>query len=93
LSFIAKVKATVEKYRMLQEGDEVIVGVSGGLDSVVLLHVLMALRDDYDLSFVVAHMDHGIRGEESRRDADFVRDLARGLGLRFETAVTDVPAR
>jgi tRNA(Ile)-lysidine synthase len=92
LSFIGKVKATVEKHRMLQEGDEVIVGVSGGLDSVVLLHVLMALRDDYDLSFVVAHMDHGIRGEESRRDADFVRDLAQGLGLRFEIAVTDVTA-
>ncbi len=92
MNFIGKVRATVEKYRMLQEGDEVIVGVSGGVDSMVLLHVLMALQEEYDLSLVIAHLDHGIRGEESRRDADFVRDLAQGLGLRFETAVADVPA-
>ncbi len=77
---------------MLEEGDTVIVGVSGGVDSVVLLHVLMAIRDEYDLSLIVAHVDHGIRGEESRREADFVRDLAQGLDLRFETVVTDVPA-
>ncbi len=92
MNFIGKIKETVEKYRMLQEGDTVIVGVSGGVDSVVLLHVLMALRDEYDLSLVVVHMDHGIRGEESRREAGFVRDLARGMGLPFETAVADVPA-
>ena len=76
---------------MIQRGDTVIVGVSGGIDSVALLHVLMALRDEYDLSLVVAHLDHGIRGEESRREAQFVRDLAQGLNLPFETAVADVP--
>jgi tRNA(Ile)-lysidine synthase len=92
LNLIGKVKATVEKYRMLQEGDRVIVGVSGGVDSVVLLHVLMALRDEFGLSLIVAHLDHGIRGEESRREADFVRDLAKGMGLLFEKAVANVPA-
>ena len=92
MDFIDKVKATVEKYRMLQDGDRVIMGVSGGVDSVVLLHVLMALRDKYDLSLIIAHLDHSIRGKESRRDADFVRDLAKGLGLHFETAAADVPA-
>jgi tRNA(Ile)-lysidine synthase len=92
LDCIGKVRATVEKYRMLQEGDRVIVGVSGGVDSVVLLHVLMILRDEYDLSLVVAHLDHGIRGEESRREGDFVRDLARGMSLPFEAAEADVPA-
>ena len=92
MNFIGKIKATVEKYRMLEEGEKVIVGVSGGVDSVVLLHVLMALRDEYDLSLVVAHLDHGIRGEESRREAGFVRDLTQALGLPLETAVADVPA-
>ena len=92
MDLIGKVKATVERYRMLQKGDRVIVGVSGGVDSVVLLHILMALRDEYDLSLVIAHLDHGIRGEESRREADFVRDLAQGLDLPFETTVADVPA-
>jgi tRNA(Ile)-lysidine synthase len=92
LDFVGKVRATVERYRMIQKGDTVIVGVSGGVDSVALLNVLMALRDEYDLSIVVAHLDHGIRGEESRREARFVRDLAQGLDLPFETAVADVPA-
>ncbi len=92
MDFIGKVRRAVERYRMIQEGDTVIVGVSGGIDSVVLLHVLMTLRDEYDLSLVVAHLDHGVRGEESRRDAEFVRDLAHGLGLPLETAVADVPA-
>jgi tRNA(Ile)-lysidine synthase len=91
LDFIGKVRATVERYRMLRQGDTVIAGVSGGVDSVVLLHVLMVLRDEYDLTLIVAHVDHGIRGEESRREADFVRDVAQGLGLPFETAVADVP--
>jgi tRNA(Ile)-lysidine synthase len=92
LDFIGKVRATVERHRMIRKGDTVIVGVSGGVDSVALLRVLMALRDEYDLSIVVAHLDHGIRGEESRREAEFVRDLAQRLGLPFETAVADVPA-
>ena len=92
MNFIGKVRGTVERYRMIREGDTVIVGVSGGIDSVVLLHVLKALRDEYDLSLVVAHLDHGVRGQESRRDAEFVRNLAQGLGLPLETAVADVPA-
>ncbi len=91
MDFVGKVRATVEKYRMLQQGDRVMVGVSGGVDSVVLLHVLMLLRGEYDLSLVVAHLDHGIRGEESRLEADFVRSLAQGLDLPLETAAADVP--
>lgn len=92
MDFIGKVRATVQRFGMLQDGDRVIVGVSGGVDSVVLLHVLTVLRDDYDLSLVVTHLDHGIRGEESRREADFVRELAHGMGLPFETMLVDVPA-
>lgn len=54
--------------------------VSGGPDSVALLRVLVMLG----ARPVVLHVDHGLRGEESRRDADFVRGLCRGLGLEFE---------
>jgi tRNA(Ile)-lysidine synthase len=91
VDFIGKVRATVERFQMLQDGDRVIVGVSGGVDSAVLLHVLRLLRGDYDLSLAVAHVDHGIRGEESLREADFVRELAHGMGLPFETISVDVP--
>lgn len=92
MDFIGKVRATVQRFRMLQDGDRVIVGVSGGVDSVVLLHVLALLRDEYGISLIVAHLDHGIRGEESRREADFVRGLAQGMSLPFETMLVDVPA-
>lgn len=58
-----------------------VVAVSGGVDSTVLLH-LLANRKDLDL--IVAHFDHGIR-PESAKDAEFVKELARGYKLKFET--------
>lgn len=63
----------------------IVVAVSGGADSVSLLLALHDLRErgKINLDFVVAHFDHGIRGAESRADADFVRDLAERLGFEF----------
>lgn len=79
-----QVKKTIEKYRMLSRGDRVIVGVSGGMDSVALLSVLDKLRCVYRISLVVAHLNHRLRGEESRRDETFVRELALKLDLPCE---------
>ena len=62
-------------------GDRVLVAVSGGPDSVALLHLLVRLAPELGLDLGVAHFDHGLRGEDSRADADFVADLARRLGL------------
>jgi tRNA(Ile)-lysidine synthase len=62
-------------------GDRVLVAVSGGPDSVALLHLLVRLAPELDLDLGVAHFDHGLRGEDSRGDAGFVTELARGLGL------------
>lgn len=62
-------------------GDRVLVAVSGGPDSVALLHLLVRLAPELGLDLGVAHFDHGLRGEDSRADADFVADLARGLRL------------
>lgn len=89
---ISKVRNTIEKYRLLEEGDRVVVAVSGGPDSVFLLHVLNELRKGLNLTLIVAHMDHGIRGVESKRDCRFVRDLAGQLGLPFESRSVDVLA-
>ena len=61
---------------MLQPGDRVIVGVSGGPDSVALLHVLHQLGKSYDLGLQVAHLNHGFRGREAKRDAQFVAHAA-----------------
>ena len=89
---ISKVGKTIEKYRMLEKGDRVVVAVSGGPDSVLLLHVLNELRSDFNLVLIVAHMDHGIRGVESKKEWMFVESLASQLGLPFESRSVDVPA-
>lgn len=66
---------------MLAPGDRVGVAVSGGADSVVLLHLLHALISTLALHLMVLHVNHGLRGWESDEDARFVRDLSRSLGL------------
>jgi tRNA(Ile)-lysidine synthase len=66
---------------LFRPGDRVLAAVSGGPDSVALLHLLVRLRPELGLDLGVAHYDHGLRAEDSRADAAFVNDLARGLGL------------
>jgi tRNA(Ile)-lysidine synthase len=75
------VQRTIARYRMLDPGDRVIVAVSGGADSVCLLHLLLVLRDPYALALHVAHLHHGLRGSEADRDEAFVRREAERLGL------------
>jgi len=64
-------------------GHHLLVAVSGGLDSVSMLHSLLGLQGWLDLELSVGHVDHGMRGEDSQADARFVGELARGLGLPF----------
>lgn len=71
---------------MISEGDCVIVAVSGGPDSVCLLHILHELKDELNIRLVVAHYDHGLRPAEDKSETAFVRSLAQSLGLPFETA-------
>jgi len=83
---------TIQKYSMLADGDHVVVGVSGGADSLCLLHLLHALKDRWHLRLTVAHLDHMLRGEESRKDAEFVRGIADGLGIPCVVEQRDVRA-
>ena len=89
---IPKVKRTIQKHAMLNKGDRIIVAVSGGVDSVVLLHLLKKLKDDYSVELIVAHLNHSIRKEEAKRDASFVQSLASSNNLQCELGVADVPA-
>ncbi|MDO8682764.1 MAG: tRNA lysidine(34) synthetase TilS [Armatimonadota bacterium] len=77
---------------MFTPGDKVIVAVSGGPDSVALLHALHALKDRLGISLHVAHLNHGIRGKEADKEAEFVRQLAADLGLESTVEKADVPA-
>jgi len=83
---------TITRYSMFQPHHRVGVAVSGGADSVCLLHVLRELAPRWNVRLTVLHLDHQLRGEESRQDAAFVRDLAASLGLPFELRETDVEA-
>jgi len=87
---LARVIQTIERHGMLTSGMRVGVAVSGGADSVCLLHVLLELAPRWDLTLSVLHLDHQLRGAESRRDAEFVRDLAARLGLPAIVQEADV---
>jgi tRNA(Ile)-lysidine synthase len=90
--FIRKAKETIDTHRMLNRGDRVVVGVSGGADSVALLHALLRLQEYYRVEINVAHVNHGLRGAESEREATFVEDMARNLNLPFRGGSFDVCA-
>ena len=79
---IEQVLKTIRQHEMLKAGDSVLAAVSGGPDSVFLLHALARLKNKLKLKKIAAcHLDHGLRGKESRDDAIFVRHLADGLGV------------
>jgi tRNA(Ile)-lysidine synthase len=79
-----QVKRTIDSYHLLEKGERLIVGVSGGMDSMVLLHMLNAYRQELDLSLIVAHVNHGLRPDESAREAELVQKESERLGLPFE---------
>jgi tRNA(Ile)-lysidine synthase len=77
---LQRVAKVITRYNMFTRGAHVGVAVSGGADSVCLLHLLTELSREWNLALTVLHLDHGLRGEESRADAAFVRELAASLG-------------
>lgn len=76
-----QVRQTIEQNRLLLGGEILVVGVSGGPDSLCLLHVLCRLLGAYDLTLHVAHLHHGLRGADADADAEFVRVLATDWSL------------
>jgi tRNA(Ile)-lysidine synthase len=78
---VSRARDTIERYRMVSPRDGVLAAVSGGPDSVCMLHILVALSGEMGFEVKVAHLDHQFRGEESRRDAEFVAQLADRFGL------------
>jgi len=79
-----QVKRTVDRYHLLEKGDRLIVGVSAGVDSMVLLRLLNTYRESFNLSLIVAHVNHGFRPEESEKEAELVQKESERLGLPFE---------
>lgn len=88
---VRQVKYFVEKHRLLSRSERVLVAVSGGPDSVALLRLLVDLRQELDLHLEVAHLQHGIRGEEAKEDARFTAELADKFSLPFHLKNVNLP--
>ena len=86
----AKAASYIRKYDLLRAGDRVVAGVSGGADSVCLLHVLVRLRKELGLTVWAVHVHHGLRGEEADRDAAFVEKLAAEWDVPCHVVYADV---
>ncbi len=77
---------------MIAKGDKIVLGVSGGADSVCLFHVLLQVAPVFDLSLFVVHVNHGIRGEEAEEDEAFVKKLCENAKVPFWTVKAHIPA-
>ncbi|WP_281725293.1 tRNA lysidine(34) synthetase TilS [Lachnoclostridium phocaeense] len=85
-----KIRDYVRAHGMLDKGDVVIAGISGGADSVCLLCVLLELRKEYDLSVRAVHVNHGIRGEAAAADQAYVEEMCREVKVPLDVVHVDV---
>src|SRR6266849_5944710 len=85
-----RVLKTISRYNMLPAGARVAVAVSGGADSVCLLHILREAAPRFGLTLSVAHFNHKLRGAASDEDECFVARMAAGAGLAFHRADADL---
>jgi len=88
---VSTVRHTIDRYGLLLPEETVVVGVSGGPDSLCLLHVLNRLGGEYRIELHVAHLNHRMRGSEADADAAFVARLAEEWGLPCTVEARDVP--
>lgn len=90
--FFEKVKKAINDHGLISEDDRLVVGVSGGADSVCLFHILRLFGSCCPLTMHVLHVHHSIRGSEADRDAEFVHSLCENYEVPFTLVRYDVPA-
>jgi tRNA(Ile)-lysidine synthase len=89
---LSKAADYIKSHKLIEDGDRILLGVSGGADSVCLLNMLSTLYRDTDVTFFVVHVHHGIRHEEADRDEAFVRALCNSLKIEYLAYYYDVRA-
>ena len=85
-----KVKTYVEKFHMIEPGDTIVLGISGGADSVCLLKILSKWKESWGISLKAVHVHHQLRGKEADDDEAFVRRLCEGEGIVCQVFHEDV---
>ena len=91
-SLVLKIKKTLVDHKMVTPGDTILLGVSGGPDSVALLWGLIELKQELNIELAIAHLNHSARGKESDRDARFVKELGETLQIKTLIEKINVPA-
>lgn len=86
-----KVKVTIKKHNLILKGDKVLIGVSGGPDSVALLYLLDSLKKELKITLHIAHLDHMLR-KDSYKDEEFVRGLAQKFKIPVTSSQINVAA-
>ncbi|MCD6358900.1 MAG: tRNA lysidine(34) synthetase TilS [Dehalococcoidia bacterium] len=87
-----RVLSFIGRHSLISSGDTLVAGVSGGADSVCLLHILVGLRSQSDIRIHIAHLNHMLRGKESDADARFVASLAQRFAVPITVESVDVAA-
>ena len=87
-----EVTGYIKENHMIEKGDTVLAGVSGGGDSVTMLYILKEYQKELEFTLRVVHVHHGIRGEEADRDSRFVQELCAGWEIPCRVYSYDVPA-
>jgi len=90
--FQQKVLATIRTERLIEQGEGVVVGLSGGPDSVCLIHVLRSLSEVLQIKLYAVHINHMLRGGEAKADEQYASELCRDLGIEFSAVQVDVGA-
>ncbi|WP_173917998.1 tRNA lysidine(34) synthetase TilS [Halobacillus sp. Marseille-Q1614] len=86
------VHSFIKKHNLVKRNQTIVVAVSGGPDSLALLHFFIRLKEDYQLRIIAASVDHGLRGEDSLEDVRYVKEAAHKWGAEFYGTSVDVPA-
>ncbi|WMM25415.1 tRNA lysidine(34) synthetase TilS [Tissierella sp. MB52-C2] len=85
-----KVLATIKEYNLIEENDNIVVGISGGPDSMALLYSLLEVKSSIPFSIHIAHVNHGVRGKDAKSDQLFVERIAKELNLSYYTKDVDM---
>lgn len=85
-----KVIETIEKYNLIKSGDKIVLGVSGGPDSITMLDILKDLKETMNFEIYVVHVNHMIRGQDSINDQKYVENYCNKNNIEFYTKAIDV---
>ncbi len=81
----------IDREKLIRPGQTIVIGLSGGADSVCLFNLLSDIYEEYEITLVPAHVHHGIRGDEADRDEEFVRRIVAEKGMECVVCTVDAP--